>query len=105
MKIHLTASDLLPKAKSPAHLPGERHPFVERTVRNLVPPQHLEGNTVVSSREHEVSCTDPLMLRIKELVAENDKLRMQRDNLQARLDALQLEYEPDSDCLFSPGDV
>jgi hypothetical protein len=75
---------LLPKKAKAAkaarsRLPGERAPFKERTrdsVHNAVPPQHLgpDGN-VASSREREVTRTDPLLARIRELEEENKQLR------------------------------
>ena len=79
MKISLTHTDLHPQ-KTVKHLPGETHPFVpQRTnFRNLVPPQQLVGGTIVSGREHEVrtaETTSVLVLRIRELEAENKQLR------------------------------
>lgn len=84
MKISLTPTDLRPrtKLKEPKRLPGESHPFVPRSsIRNLVPPQHLEGGAVVSGRKHEVSKADPLLLRIKELESENKQLHADRSRL------------------------
>ena len=68
---------------SSRRLPGERHDFKElrpthEAVRNLTPPQTLAPDgSITSSREHEVSKSDPLLLRIKELEAENAALRKQ----------------------------
>lgn len=83
MKISPTLSDLHP-SKEPKHLPGETHPFVQRSsIRNLVPPQQLAPDgTVTSSREHEVSRGDPLLLRIRELEAECKALRKQLEDRQ-----------------------
>lgn len=54
-----------------SRLPGEPRPF-----RPLVPPQHLEGGRIVSSRSQEVSIrTDPLLDRLRQLEAENAALR------------------------------
>lgn len=72
-----------PKNNHPSRLPGEPRPFIPLTQRttdqlNRVPPQFLAPDgTITSSREHEVSNTDPLLQRIRELEAENTSLRAQ----------------------------
>ncbi len=71
-------------------LPGEPRSFTPMTkstassLRNLTPAQHLDASgAITSTRKHEVGHTDPLMLRIKELEAENTTLRAQLKNLEA----------------------
>ena len=78
MKISLTRTDIAgaatrksTTARKPKRLPGEAHEF-----RDLVPAQYLTPDgTIISSREHEVSRSDPLMQRIRELEAEVAELR------------------------------
>jgi len=82
MNISLTHSDLHPQ-KTAKRLPGETHAFVPKkgSFRNLVPPQHLVGGSIVSERDHEVRLKheaeyiDPLIQRINGLETENKRLR------------------------------
>jgi len=77
----------LKKAAKPAKLlPGEKHPFRE-AVRNLTPPQHLEGRQVTSSRKVEVTKEDPLLHRIRELESELASVRAALARAEARLAA------------------
>ena len=85
MTLRLTPTMLRPRPQRSRRLPGERHEFKElrqtsESVRNLTPPQHLENGAIVSSRDHEVTRTDPLLLRIKELEAEVTTLRKQLES-------------------------
>jgi hypothetical protein len=72
---------------SSRRLPSKHHDFKELTprhesVRNLTPPQTLAPDgSITSSRGHEVSKSDPLLLRIKELEAENAALRKQLEKV------------------------
>ena len=81
MTLRLTPDMLRPRPTKPARrLPGERHEFRElapthESVRNLTPSQHLAPDgSITSSRAHEVTKSDPLLARIKELEAEVARL-------------------------------
>jgi hypothetical protein len=89
MTLRLTPDMLRPRpTKLARRLPGERQQFRElapthESVRNLTPSQHLAPDgSITSSRAHEVTKSDPLLLRIKELEAENAALRKQLESQQ-----------------------
>jgi hypothetical protein len=81
MKLRLTPAMLRQPSRPERRLPGEKHEFKEAApggVRNLTPPQTLgPDGTITSSRPHEVTKTDPLLARIRELEAEIAALRNQ----------------------------
>ena len=83
-KLDLTNTTIVGRKRGGAS--GDAPPMTKSTagtLRNLTPAQHLDASgTITSTRKHEVGHTDPLMLRIKELEAENTTLRAQLKNLE-----------------------
>jgi hypothetical protein len=77
MKLTLSPEAILRARQKPEKhkLKGEPRPFTPLNIRNLTPAQHFDNGAVVSTRKQEVTKTDPLLLRIRELEAEVTRLK------------------------------